>query len=481
MLKALLRDSVIYAIPSIVSRGLAIILIPLYTRVLSPADYGSFDLLSAFAVLVNLTVALEVSQGVARFYSDEKDAGRRVVYASSAFWFTIFCYAVFLGAAFFFNKELALIAMGREGVEAEFQVGVIYIFINGIFYLMQNQFRWELRSAHYAIVSLAVTVVTAVLAVILTYVWTWGLVGLLLGMAGGALVGCLYGLWYLRNSFRFQFQRNQLKEMLVFSVPLVPSGIAVFVSQYIDRLMINHYLSLGDVGIFGIGFRVASMVGLVIVGFQGALTPLIYAHYHDPATPEQLARIFRIFIAFALLLFLMVSMLAKEIMMVLTIPAYYDAAHIVVFLIPAILLSNMYIFAPGTAIEKKTHIILWINVAGAVLNALLNAVFIPSFGIEGAAIAKLISYGFVFGAYMWASQKLYYVPHDWKSLAQATLIVGTVAYGITQINFYFENMLALKMLGIAAAIWVILTTGLIRIAELKRLKEAVRQRLSYRN
>lgn len=478
MLKAFLRDSVIYAIPSIVSRGLAVILIPLYTRVLSPADYGSFDLLSAFAVLVNLTVALEVSQGVARFYSDEADAERRVDYASSAFWFTIFCYTVFLGAALFFNKELSLLVMGREGMETAFQIGVIYIFINGIFYLMQNQFRWELRSGHYALVSLIVSVATAVLAVILTYVWTWGLVGLLSGMAGGALVGVFYGLWYLRVTFRFQFQWDRLREMLVFSAPLVPSGISVFVSQYIDRLMINHYLSLNDVGLFGIGFRVAGMVGLVIVGFQGALTPLIYAHHRDPSTPSQLARIFRIFVAFALLMFLMVSVFAKDIMMVLTIPAYYDAAHIVVFLIPAILLSNMYIFAPGTAIEKKTHIILWINVGGALLNVLLNALLIPHFGIEGASVAKLISYGLVFGAYMWFSQQLYYVPHDWKSMMQATLFVCAVAYWISRIELSVAWVLPLKMMSIVAVILVILMTGLIRLSELQRLREVVRQRFS---
>lgn len=476
MLKTFFRDSVIYALPSIVSRGLAVILIPLYTRVLSPADYGSFDLLSAFAVLINLTVALEVSQGVARFYSDEQDPERRVAYASSAFWFTIFCYALFLGITLFFNKELSLYVMGRNGMEAAFQVGVSYIFLNGIFYLMQNQFRWELRSAHYAIVSLAVTVITAALAVILTYVWAWGLVGLLSGMAGGALVGCFYGLWNLRKSFRFQFQRDRLTEMLAFSVPLVPSGVAVFMSQYIDRLMINHYLALSDVGLFGIAFRVAGMVGLVIVGFQSALTPLIYAHYRNPETPAQLARIFRIFIAFSLLLFFSVSVFAKEIMMVLTIPAYYDAAHIVVLLIPAILLSNMYIFAPGTAIEKKTNIILWINVCGAALNILLNTILIPFLGIEGASIAKLISYALVFGMYMWFSQKLYYVPHNWMSLAQASFVVGMIAFGITRINLSFGHMLALKIAGIAIVILIIFKTGVVRLVELQKLQAIIQKR-----
>lgn len=478
MLKGFIRDTAIYSIPSIFSRSLAIILIPLYTRVLTPADYGSFDLFFVFATLVSLTVALEVAQGVARYYSDEKDAERRVLYASSAFWFTIFCYTVFLGISFIYSNELSRLVMGKEDLESSFQVGVIYIFINGVFYLIQNQFRWEFRSVHYAIVCTINTVVTALLSIILTYGVAWGLKGLLLGMVSGVLAGCLYGLWYLRHSFRFRFQWARLKEMLIFSGPLVPSGIAVFVGLYIDRLMINHYSTLDDVGIFGMGFRAASIVGVVIVGFQVSLTPLIYAHYRDPATPSQLARIFRIFVSFALLMFLVVSLFAKEILTVLTVPAYYDAASIVVFLVPAILLSNMYIFAPGTAIEKKTYLILWINVAGSVFNVFLNALLIPSFGIHGAAAAKLLSYSLVFGAYMWYSQKLYYVPHNWRLLAKATLLVAIIAYWLPQINLSFEMMLAFKFTGLAIGVMVILASGLVQLSELQRLKDFILNRFS---
>lgn len=468
-----MRDGAIYAIPTIVSRGLSVILIPLYTRVLSPADYGSFDLLSTFAALVNLTIALEVSQGIARFYSTETDAERRVSYASSGFWFTVFCYAIFLLTTFVFSEKLSGLIMGRAGLETAFQIGVVYIFLNGVFNLIQNQFRFELRSVHFATVSLIVTVMTAVLAIVMTYIVTWGLQGFLLGMVGGMLAGCLYGLWHLNHSFCFKFQWTRLKDMLIFSAPLVPSGIAVFAGLYVDRLMINHYLSLQDVGLFGMGFRVAGIVGLVVVGFQGALTPLIYAHYREAETPGHLARIFRLFIAMALLMFLVVSLFANEILTVLTVPAYYDAASIVVFLVPAILLSNMYIFAPGTAIEKKTHLILWINVAGALLNVALNALLIPLFGISGAAVAKLVSYGIVFALYMWFSQQLYFVPHNWKLLAKATFLVALAAFWIPKIQAKFEIMLMLKITGVLVGATVVLVTGLIQISELQRARTMV--------
>src|SRR5262249_49435637 len=151
------------------------------------------------------------------------------------------------------------------GMESAFQIGMVYIWLNGIFYLVQNQFRWELRSTAYAVVALLMTLVTAVVAVTLAYGLSFGLVGILYGSATGAFVGCLAGLWRLRTSIRFRFASHSLREMLRFSVPLVPSGIAVFVSLYVDRLMINHFLSLDDVGLYGIGFRVASTVGLLMV------------------------------------------------------------------------------------------------------------------------------------------------------------------------------------------------------------------------
>jgi O-antigen/teichoic acid export membrane protein len=476
MLRNYIKDSAIYAIPAFVSRGLSLLLVPLYTRVLSPADYGALDLLMVFANLVNLTVALEVSQGVARFYAGEEDGDRKIGYASSAFWFTLFCYTLFLVAAFFFRTDLSQLVMGRAGSEIYFQIGTIYIWLNGVFYLIQNQFRWELRSLDYTVVSVLVTLITAGLAVSLAYFLQLGLIGLLYGMVGGGLVGCIFGLWRLRNSFRFRFHWDQLQEMLAFSTPLVPSGIAVFISHFIDRIMINHYLTLDEVGLYGIGFRLANVVGLVMVGFQGALTPLVYTYYRDPQTPSQLAQIFRYFLVFALLVFLTLSLFAQELVVLITTPAYYRAAQVVVFLAPAILLSNMYIFAPGISIAKKMHLILWINVCGAALNTFFNWLLIPIYGISGAAVATLLGYGCVFTAYMVYSQRLYFVPHDWIRLAIGTVSISLLAYLTPQLTLPAEVEILLKfstvVLGTAIA-----TIVLVRNSELHRLQHLIRHRL----
>lgn len=432
MLRAFFKDSAIYAIPAFISRGLFFFLLPLYTRVLSPADYGSLDLLTVFAGIINLTIALEVSQGVARFYAGEQDPDRKVAYASSAFWFTLACYSVFALTMLALTNPLSDWIMGQAGLETAFRIGIVFIWVNGLFCLIQNQFRWELRSKSYSVVSLLMSFVTAGSSVWLAYGLRWGLEGLLIGMVAGSLSGTMLGLWWLRSSFRFRFDVARLREMLAFSTPLVFSGVAVWASLYIDRLMINHFLTIDELGLYGLGHRIAGIAGLVMAGFQGALTPLVYTYYREADTPRQLARIFRFFLVFALMVFLGLSLFTIEILRIMTTPPFYGSAVVVVYLVPALLLANMYIFAPGIGIAKRTHYLVWINIGGALLNVALNYALIPILGIVGAALATMLNYLTVFTVYMVLSQRLYPVPHRWQTISAAVLIAVFIAVLLPQ-------------------------------------------------
>lgn len=370
----------------------------------------------AFAAIVNLTIALEVSQGVARFYASESDRARQIGYASSAFWFTVGSYSLFALAALGFAPVVAESIMGQKNLEAAFKIGVVHIWANGLFYLIQNQFRWELRSAHYASVSIVMSVVTALVSVWLTWFLDFGLLGLLSGLAVGSVTGTVMGLYWLRASIRITFSASQLRQMLRFSTPLVVSGVSVWLTLYADRLMIQSLLSVEQVGLYGIGFRVASLAGLVIMGFQAALTPLVYLHYQKNETPEQLAEIFRLFFFFFLVILLFLGIYAIDLLRIMTTPEFYASSVVVIYLVPAILLSSMYVFSPGIAIAKKTHLVVWINVIGGTLNISLNFFLIPFFGIEGAALATLISYFSVFMLYLHYGQRYYRIPHRWWSI-----------------------------------------------------------------
>ena len=318
---------------------------------------------------------------------------------------------------------------------------------------------------------------TAGMAVFLTYGLYWGLLGLLLGMAFGAILGVVMSLYLLRQTFRFQLDAQKLKEMLVFSSPLVMSGIAVIISTYIDRIMINHFLSVSDVGLYGVGFRLAGIVGLFMAGFQGAFTPLVYKHYQNVDTPRQMARIFRVFIAFSLLVFMLLVLFANDILALLTTPEYYSASQVVVFLVPAILLSQMYIFAPGIGIAKKTHLIIWVNLMGAAVNTLLNWLMIPPYGITGAAIASLVAYSCVFLVYITLSQRLYRVPHQWTRMVIATILTSLIVWVVPMFSFESMGRVLVNLSALFVVVGIIIFTGLIQLSELLQLKKIVRKKI----
>jgi O-antigen/teichoic acid export membrane protein len=421
LLKAVIRDSFIYGFASILSRGLAIFLLPIYTRVMSPADYGVYDLLVTLVALANLVVALEVSQGLARYWADTSEGVARIRFASTALLFTVVMYLLVCGLALSFAEPFTALFTGDVAYVHAFRLGMAFIALNGVYYLVLNQFRWELRSREFAVISLGYALLTLGFVLLFCLVLELGLEGVLLAQIAATLIGLLVALWRLRSSFRPAFDIEALQKMLVFSLPLVPSGIAIFTSLYINRFALIQYASIEEVGVYGLAARIAGLITLLILGVQTALTPLVYQHANDPETAGQIARLFSWFAALALLGCLGLGLLAGELVQVFATHAYAGAAPLVVILAPAMLLSQMYVFAPGIGIRKKTLYQLSVTLLAAAVSVLANWLLVPAFGMSGAAWATLLSSVVFLWGWFWVSQRLYPVPYAWRQLTLCLL------------------------------------------------------------
>jgi O-antigen/teichoic acid export membrane protein len=369
------------------------------------------------------------------------------------------------------TKQLATNIMGQPGLEMAYMIGIGNIWVTSVFYLVQNQLRWELRSRDYAIVSLLMSLTTGGCSVLFVAVFKLGLSGLLIAMVVGTVAATFVGLILLRSSFKLIFNVDHLKDMLGFSVPLVFSGIAVWLSLYVDRILINHFLSIADVGLYGAGYRIASISSLLVIGFQGALTPLVYANYNNESTPRQVEQIFRLFVFMALTACIGLTLFADELMNLLTTSLYQKSASLVVFLTPAIILGSMYIFALGIGIAKKTKILVWINVAGGLLNAALNYVLIPQLGTSGAGIATLLSYAFVFTASMSFSQRHYKVPHNWRVLLSCTVVALLLILFGLKLNSFTKVHFTTNLLVISLFIAVSIRSNLVKWNEVNQASE----------
>lgn len=477
MLRAFIRDSAIYGTATILVRGVSILLVPIYTRFLAPADYGVIDILGVFSSFVGVIVSLEIVQAMARFYPDASDHRERVRLASTALIFALAGLTLSLIVGELLADPLAGWLLGDPGHADIVRIALLAIWANGLFYVVQSQLRWQLLATRYAFASIVYTLVSMGVAVFMVAIVHAGVAGVFFGQLIGALVGSVMSIGFAADIYRPLFDLGRLRLMLAFSLPLVPSSLGVYVTQYIDRIVITALLGLTELGLFGIGYRLASLTTLLTLGVSSALTPLVYTHYRDPSTPSDLARIFRYFSGFALVLALGLSLFARELLTVLTTPAYVPGAVVVPLLTPALLLAGMYMFAPGLAIAKRTGIVAALNLVGAGANTVLNLLLVPLIGIAGAAAATLASQALVFAVQMVYSQRLYPVPHDWMRLgfAVAGAVVAYLAGAQLDLGWWPTIGVKLAIIGLATAwfIWL----GLVERSELGRLATLVRSRL----
>jgi O-antigen/teichoic acid export membrane protein len=423
MVRRFFRDSAIYVIPAVLSNGMSFFMFPFYAHRFTPREYGAFDLLMLAGTLVGWTVALEIYQAVGRFVAGEKDVAVARSYASTAFWFAVGVYALFSLAVELLATPISHALLGANVRVSLLRIATALMCVQGVLAIAQAQLRWQLRPVAFAIGSALGAVTTIVASGLLVFGAGLGVGGALLGQLIGCAVALAYVLVATAGTFRLQFHAGRCREMLAFSIPLVPSSVGVFLNLYADRLVIQHMRSLSDVGVYGVGNRLAMIISLLLVGFQGAALPLILSRRNDPSTPRDLARILRIFSALALSTFVFLALMTTPLLRVLAAARYQRAAAVVPFLVISVLFANSYIFAPGLSIAKKTKPIALLTVLAGAANLGLALLLVPPLGIVGAGIATATTSLAWFIAVMAASQRYYPAPHNWRALSLALAVV----------------------------------------------------------
>jgi O-antigen/teichoic acid export membrane protein len=428
VIKSFIKNSAIYTIATVLTRGIAIFLVPIYTRYLTPAEYGMIDYFMILASIINLTIALEISQAVVRYYQDAVGIEEKRNYVATAFIFTIFVYVLYFITSFVFASELSYLFLDDEHMSALFMIASGAIATNGIFYFVQNQLKFEIRPKDFAVVSIANVIVLACVAIYLLVVVGMKVESIFIAQIIANIVSSMMALYMSRQSYGVIFIYSKFKEMVSFSYPLVFSGVAVFVAMYIDRIAIKDLLGLEELGIYGLAYRFASIAGLVMIGFQSSLMPLVYKHHQEENTPKDISKIFNIFSLFALFVVAGSIVFSREIIILFTTESFYGASSLIAILVMAVFFSNMYIFAPGIGIAKKTKLTAFIMTLGALLNLILNYTLIPIMGINGSAMATLTSAMVIFLLYVIIAYKYYPIPYKTKELLIAFVLVLTSGY-----------------------------------------------------
>jgi len=416
MLKVFLKDSFTYTLGTLLSRGISFLMLPLYAHFFNPKEFGVMDLLLVTGNVLSVVIGLEIHQAVARFFPEAQDGQEKVKLVSTSFWSILTLYVLFLVPGTLLIPQF----LTFFGISSQYQSVVLVALIsygfNFLYYFSSSQLRWQLKVKENMYASVIYSALTAVQTYLMLKYLNWGLVSVFVAQAGSAGIVTLFCVYHTKEFYSRILDPAVLRRLLEFSYPLILSTLTVYGMMYADRWIINFFLRTEDVGLFGFAYRISSLVGLLTVGIQSALTPLIYSRYRQPQTSSEIAHLFHLFLGAAGVVLLVLGAGSQAIVEILGSKGFHAAHRLIPWLAAGILFTGAINFTPGIFIEKKTKLILMINGLSFAFNMLLNAVFIRGWGLQGAAHASAASGFLYFFLYYAVGQKYYFIPFFWTRL-----------------------------------------------------------------
>lgn len=435
-LRRLGRHSAVYGLGGVVSRVLAVFLLPLYTRYLDREDLGAVGLVVALSAVLVTILRLGISSAFFRFYFDSKDAAQRLLVVRTSFWFTMAMATLGLAGGVLLAAPVAAL-LGLDDPNLV-RAGFVGIWAQMNYEQLTALFRAEERSTAFVAASLANVAITIAATVLLVVVWEQGALGVIVGNFTGTLAVYLGLLAVHREQLGLGFSRPLLREMNRFGVPLVPAALALIAVNFSDRFFLVHLASLEEVGLYEIGVRIASAMVLLLTAFRMAWPAFAYSIDDDAEAKRTYAFVLTYLVVVASWLALALGLLAPWLVRLLTTPQFHEGERVVAPLAFGGMAYAAYIvMAIGVGRAKRTQFNWVITGVAAVVNVALNLVLIPRYGMMGAALATVAAYGVMFVAMTWYAQRVFPTPYQWRRVltaaaaAVALLLLGREVGGLT--------------------------------------------------
>lgn len=435
----LIKNTSLYTLGNILPKIVGFILIPIYTRFLTPADYGIINSMSVFGSILIIIFSLSIDRSISRFYFDFKTEKERKDYFGTIFISLFLISTSALLLTLIFNKYIGLIYKSIPFSPFYFIV-IFTIYLEVFFNITYRYFRSSEKASIFIGLSLLTFFLKAVFTITLVVLLKKGALGSLKANLYAAII--LFPLFSYLNIkiMNFKFNRRMLIDSLKFSLPMLPSTLSAWTLNLSDRIFIERYFTLTDVGIYSLGYQFASYIMIFTEAFNKAYEPTFYslANSDNPVDEikQKLGAYNYAYISIILFLCFLLSLFSKEVIFFLLDSRYHEAYKITM-LISLAYFINCITHPIGLSIQqdKKTYLTMYSIVISAVFNIILNFILIPILGMYGAAISTILSFSARFIVLFLFSKKCYYIPLKWIKIAKHFIILASIS-----VSLYFISI-----------------------------------------
>lgn len=423
------RDTILYGIAYALSKSVALILLPVYTRYLVPEEFGLYDSAMVLGAVLNLAMQAELNVGLTRYFYQSGDERRPLVTTI----YSVVCVLglVFGGATLLAAPMIARLVTSSPEGPLTVRLVVAMAFGSSLLSLAAVQLRLERRIGRYSVVSLLTVVTSGALGILFVVGLGWGVPGAVGASAAGAWLGAAIGTFSVRRALGARLSMPLLRRSLGYSLPIVPAIAAGFLRRFGDRVVILAYLPASALGVYAVGFKIALLPGLLIEAFKLSWGPMAVKLIGDPDQKNVYRHALRLYVLLVGTIGFGVAAFATELLRLLGTPAYAGAEPVIGWIVAATVLNGAAAFVSvGAMVAERSSVLAVTNWLGAGVAIAAMAVLVPLRGIEGAALGAAAGALVTIIVMYRMSQRLFAIRYDvariWGVMAIYLLAQGTV-------------------------------------------------------
>lgn len=393
-LKLFLENFLIYGLGSVLSKAVPLLMLPIITRLMPDTFY--FGLNDMSSVVISFGSALAIMgmyDAMFRMFFDKDDKEYQKAICSSAFGFTIITSVIIFGILIMFRKQFADLFFDSPQYMNLLFLSAISILIGSTNTIVSAPTRMNNQRKRFLIINTISPIISYSISIPLLinkmYLIALPLAGVISACFTEIIFAVLNRKWFSFKSIKFKY----IKQMLVIALPLVPNFLIYWIFNSSDRLMITKIIGADYTGIYAIGGKIGQISQLIYTAFAGGWQYFAFSTMKDNDQVELTSKIFEYLGIITFSCSIIMAVFSELGFKIIFTGSYVEGAIVAPYLFAAPLLLMLFQIACNQfLIIKKTWPNMFILLGGALLNVIINAVLIPTIGIEGAAIGTLVGY-----------------------------------------------------------------------------------------
>jgi O-antigen/teichoic acid export membrane protein len=409
----LFKKTIIYTLSSVLSAAIPFLLLPILTRYLSPEEYGQIAMFNIFTAALMSVIGLSVHGAANRRFFDDNVSNIELARFNGNCFFILLLTTLFSLVVLIFSDTLLATYLGIPNTWI--YLGVVSVFSGFILSIRLGQWQIRGKAKSYGFFQVIISLLVFSFSLLFVMSLKLGAEGRIYGIVFPAIIFGVVSYFTLRYDklFLFEYNRQDIKDALVFGVPLIPHVLGGFLLLSIDRLVINKELGLEMTGIYMVAVSLGNALNIIFNSINRAYSPWLFGQLKENNQVKKIAIVKNTYVYFVFLIVmsLLAFFLAPSLLKLIVGEKFHQAADVLPILVIGQVFLGMYFMVTNYIFYvKKTKYLSYVTISSGAINVILLLLFIPLYGIKGAAFAFLIANLFRFIGTWLVSAKLYSMP-----------------------------------------------------------------------